>query len=60
MPVNTLEEEGASLGPYLTDPARLDAYAEQTDRYLTACCVATRPAPTDPRGPSRVGDAAED
>jgi len=34
MPVNTLEEPGAPVGPVLTDPQRMQGYAEMTSRYL--------------------------
>jgi hypothetical protein len=34
MPVNTLLEPGAPLGSTLDDPARMDAYAQLTARYL--------------------------
>lgn len=34
MPVNTLREPGAPVGPYLTDPARMDGYASLTGTYL--------------------------
>jgi hypothetical protein len=34
MPVNTLNEPGAAIGRYLTDIARMDAYARLTETYL--------------------------
>lgn len=34
MPFNTLNEPGAPVGPYLTDPARMNGYARMTGTYL--------------------------
>jgi hypothetical protein len=34
MPVNTLQEPGAEIGPVLTDPARTMAFARLTETYL--------------------------
>ncbi|MCW1885658.1 GxGYxYP family putative glycoside hydrolase [Luteolibacter flavescens] len=34
MPVNTLTEPGAPIGPKLTEPARMDGYSRMTETYL--------------------------